>query len=100
MMIYEELLVKLSEGDPITNPDFPERTTLGDDGITVLGGLNKPPDLSVDTDLHIAIQGDKLVLRWRDNEAATGDDIFYGREWSEPLSFDDFDDMHTWIYEM
>jgi hypothetical protein len=100
MMTYAELFKKLFEEDPIADPDFPERTTRDENGITVLGGPAKLPDLSCASDLHIKIEGDKLILRWRDNEAATGEDIFYGPDWSKPLSFDDFDELHTWIYEM
>jgi hypothetical protein len=99
-MTYDELMKKLFEDDPIADPYFPERTTMDETGITVLGGPDKPPSMSVVNDLHITLQGDKLVLKWRDNAAAKGEDVVYGPEWSKPMSFEDFEDMHTWIYEM
>lgn len=102
-MTYDDLmiLVKGSENqDPLIDPDHPERASITDEGLVILG-QNGDGDGSGTfcSDMRIVIEPNGFRAWMRDPEGSSGEDVFHGPDWMAEAFFEEYDSLVTWAYE-
>ena len=81
-----EVARRAPEGDPISGP-----MTWTATGALHFAGINDDTRGVYQDELHMRQEGDRVSLLWRD----PGMTAWYG-----PVLFDNFEELHNWIYEL
>lgn len=99
-MTYDELMAMAKEGDPLIDPDRPEKASITEEGLVILGQNGDGDGQGVyASDLRIRIEPDGRLRAWlRDPEGSTGEDVFHGPEWTAEAVFSEYEDLVTWAY--
>lgn len=91
---YADLLKLVAEDDPLIDPEHPERASVTDEGLVILG--SDKDGYSSDLRIEIIDEGNKLKVSFRDASDAT--DSFFGKEWAAEAEFGNYKDLVGWVY--
>ena len=91
---YEELLKLAATGDPLIDPEHPEKASITDEGLVILGS-NKDGYAG---DLRIQIDGELSRVWFRDPSDLDPSEVFFGSEWTFEAVFTQYDDLVGWVY--
>lgn len=94
-MTYEELLAMAKDGDPLFDPDHPEKASITAEGLLILGSSG-PEEYA--SDILIRIEPEGLRAWMRDPEGTSEEDRFHGPDWTAEAFFQEYESLCSWAY--
>lgn len=94
-MTYDELMAMAKEGDPLCDPDRPEKMRVTEEGLLILGSSG-PTEFA--SDMLIRIEPNGLRAWMRDPDGTSAADAFHGSAWTAEAFFEEYDALVSWAY--